>query len=296
MKFKNKIWQFLIDIGFYKYISDEKYLKKTFKKAMKKELDLNSPKTFNEKLQWLKLNDREDIYTTMVDKYEVKKYVADIIGEEYIIPTLGVWDKFDDIDFDKLPNQFVLKCTHDSGGIYICKDKSKMNRKKIRTKFKLIMKRNFYYRFREWPYKNVKPRIIAEKYMVDESGYDLKDYKIFCFNGIADMILVCKDRNTKKGLTEDFFDTNWNHLNMKRPNHDNSKDKITKPVVLDKMLELSKLLANNLPFVRIDFYNISGKLYFGEFTFYPGGGMVPFVPNKWDYELGTKLILPIKRK
>ena len=152
-----------------KFIPDEKYLKMKFKKVMKKNLNLNNPKTFNEKLQWIKLYDRNPIYTNYVDKYEVKKIIKNTIGDEYIIPTLGVWDKFDDIDFSKLPNQFVLKCTHDSGGLIICKDKSKLNLKKARTRFNLIMKRNYYYRFREWPYKNVKPRIIAEKYIVDES-------------------------------------------------------------------------------------------------------------------------------
>ena len=199
---KNAIYKILSVI-----VPDKMYLKMKFRLKMNKKLDLNQPKTFNEKLQWLKLNDRKDIYTIMVDKYEVKKYVANIIGEEHIIPTIGIYDKFDNIDFDKLPNQFVIKCTHDSGGLVIVKDKSKINIDKIRKKINKHLKRDYYFLGREWPYKNVQPRIIVEKYM-SNNGKELEDYKIHNFNGNPKLILVCKDRYTNVGLTEDFFDEN----------------------------------------------------------------------------------------
>lgn len=208
-------------------IPDRLYLKLKFRQKMGKWPDLDNPKTFNEKLQWLKLHDRKPIYSTMVDKYEAKRYIADIIGEEYIIPTLGVWDRFEDIDFDALPNQFVLKCTHDSGGLVIVCDKSSMNLDAARKKINRSMKRNYYWHGREWAYKNVKPRIIAEQYMEDGNPGEkperidagLTDYKVHCFNGKPKLILVCKDRFSRGGMTEDFFSDEWNHLPVKRIRH-----------------------------------------------------------------------------
>ena len=184
---KNNIYniiRFLSNKNSINWIPDSIVLKCIYRSELNKKLNLNNPKTFNEKLQWLKLYDRKDIYTTMVDKYEAKKYVAGIIGEEYIIPTIGIYNSFDEIDFDKLPKRFVMKCTHDSGGIIICKDKSNFNKVLAKKKIEKSLKKNYYYGGREWPYKNVKPRIIIEEYMEDKKHHELRDYKIFCFNKI----------------------------------------------------------------------------------------------------------------
>ena len=282
---------FYVTIG--RLIPDKMYLKIMYKKRMGKKLDLKNPKTYNEKLQWLKLYDRKKVYTKLVDKYEVKKYVAKCIGEKYIIPTLGVWDKFDDIDFDKLPNQFVLKCTHDSGGVLICKDKSKLDIKKARRKFNLILKRNFYYAAREWPYKNVKPRIIAEKYVEDKKYMELRDYKFFCFSGNVEYMFIASNRQGEGDTYFDFFDKNFKHLNIINGHPMNPKCP-NKPVNFDKMITLAEKLAKDYPHVRIDFYEVNGKVYFGEVTFYHWSGLVPFEPEEWDLKIGDLITLPKK--
>lgn len=208
--------------GAFQWMSDETYIKLAYKIMMGKKLNLDNPVTYNEKLQWLKLNDRKTIYTTMVDKYKAKEYVAKIIGEEYIIPTYGVWDTFDEIDFDSLPNEFVLKCTHDSGGIAICHDKKIFDKEKAKKLLTKNLKHNFYWTGRDWPYKNVKPRIIAEKYMEDSLDPDLRDYKFFTFDGVAKALFIASDRQTKGVETRfDFFDMNYNHLPVKN-GHENS--------------------------------------------------------------------------
>lgn len=285
------IIKYLMDKNFFFFLGDKAYLKLRYKLITGKKLNLENPKTYNEKLQWLKLNDRNPEYTKMVDKYEVKKYVANIIGEEYIIPTLGIWDKFEDIEFDKLPNQFVLKCTHDSGGIIICKDKNKLDIEKARKKINKCLKNNFYYHAREWPYKNIKPRIIAEQYMVDESGTEIKDYKFFCFNGKAKVILVCSNRFVK--LKETFLDENWNIIDVVEGGHER-EEKIEKPFNHSEMVKLSERLAQNIDFVRIDFYEINKKVYFGEITFYPASGIERFKPEEYDMKLGDMLKLTKK--
>lgn len=259
---------------------------------MKKDLNLETPKSFNEKLQWLKLHDHNSIYTTMVDKSSVKEYVASIIGESYIIPTLGVWDCFENIDFDSLPNKFVLKCTHDSGVQVLVQDKSLLDFEAARKKINYSLRNNYYYIGREWPYKNVKPRIIAEKYMEENGQKGLSDYKIHCFNGEPKVILVCKDRFFKKGMTEDFFDIKWHHLPVKRIIYGNSYEHIHKPVALDEMIDLSRKLSKNMPFLRTDLYVINGKIFFGELTFYPASGFERFLPDSFDYEMGKWLLLP----
>lgn len=271
-------------------ISDKKYLKLIYKLKINKKLNLKNPKTFNEKLQWLKLYDRKDIYTTMVDKHEVKKYVRDIIGEDYIIPTIGIYDKFDEIPFDELPNQFVIKCTHDSGGLVICKDKNKLNIKECEEKINKSLKRNYFYYGREWPYKNVKPRIIIEKYMVDESNVELKDYKFFCFNGVPKFLFVAKDRphNTKFN----FYDIDFNKLPFSQ-HYPNFNELIEKPLGFDKMVQFAKKLSKDIPHVRVDFYDINGHVYFGELTFYHFSGFEKFEPEEWDKKIGDMLKLPI---
>ena len=278
--------------GYFDSLSDEDFLKRKFRALMGYELNLENPQTFNEKLQWLKLHDRNPEYIRMVDKYEVKQYVAGIIGEEYIIPTLGVWNSFEEIDFNKLPNQFVLKCTHDSGGIVICKDKKAFNIRSAKDKINKSLKRSYFYYGREWPYKKVKPRIIAEPYLTDESGIELMDYKFMCFQGVPKIILICKDRFTETGITEDFFDSNWNHLNFKRLEHECSKEEIVKPRELDELLNISVELSRNIPFIRCDYYIVQEKIYFGELTFYPASGFEPFDPPEWDKKLGDWIQLP----
>ena len=276
------------------FIPDSIFLKLKYKLAIGNKLDLNNPKTFNEKIQWLKINNKKDIYTKMVDKYEVKKYVADIIGRKYIIKTIGVYDSFDQINFNELPNQFVIKCTHDSGGLIIVKDKSKLNIKETGAKINKALKKNYFYSCREWPYKNIIPRIIIEEYMEDETYKELIDYKIMCFNGEPKIIFTCSERY-KQGLKVTFFDMNWNRLNFKR-HYPTSNEKIEKPTNYAKMIELSKKLSKNIPFIRVDWYEINKKLYFGELTFYPGSGFEEFTPSEWDRKLGDMLELPKTNK
>ena len=290
MHFFSKIKRYLIDIGISKNIPDEKYLKDLYRKQLGKELDLENPKTYNEKIQWLKLHDRNSLYSKLVDKYEVKDYVASIIGEEYIIPTIGVWKKFSDIDFEKLPNQFVLKCTNDSGGIIICKDKKAFSKWKSKIKLTLYGKRNFYYRSREWPYKNVKPRIIAEKYMEDERCHELRDYKFFCFHGKAELMFVASNRQGEGETYFDFFDMNYQHLDIIN-GHPNAPQMPEKPKNFDKMIKFAEMLSKDIPHVRVDFYEVNDKLYFGELTFYHWSGLVPFNPEEWDYKLGDMIDL-----
>ena len=270
--------------GAYNGLSDEKYLKKIYKVRMDKKLDLESPKTFNEKLQWLKLYDRKPIYSVMVDKYEVKNYISERIGSEYVIPTLGVYDSFDDIDFDKLPESFVLKSTHDSGGLVIVRDKSKLDKEKARAKIEKSLARNYYYHGREWPYKNVKPRIIAEQYMEDSASSELPVYKIMTFGGVPKIIQTIQGDKTAKE-TIDYFDTDWNLLEL-RQNFPNSEKPLTRPENLEKMLELAAGFSQGFAFLRVDFYEINGKVYFSEFTFYSDSGMAKFIPDEWDLRLG----------
>ena len=276
-------------------LDDEKFLKMYYYVLMKKRLNLKNPQTFNEKIQWLKLYDRKDIYTKMVDKYEAKKYAASIIGEQYIIPTLAIYNKWEEIDFDKLPNQFVIKCTHDSGGLCIVREQKKFNIEQAKKKINKCLKNNYFYNGREWPYKNVKPRIIIEKYMVDESGYELKDYKFFCFNGKVKLMFIATDRNSNNETCFDFYDENFNHLPFTN-GHPNSKKQIKKPHNFEKMKELAEKLSKDIPQVRIDFYNINGKIYFGEITFFHWSGFVPFEPEEWDYKLGDLIDLSLVKK
>lgn len=282
----------LSSLSLFKDMNDEEYLKKLFKCHMKRELNLDNPQTFNEKLQWLKLYDRKPEYTTMVDKYAVKKYVADVIGEEYIIPTLGVWNHFDEIDFDKLPNQFVLKCTHDSGGIVICTDKSNLDLKAAKKKIEKCLRRNYYWSSREWPYKNVKPRIIAEKYMSDEGKEELSDYKVLCFNGEPKIVEVHKGRFNGQH-TQDCYDEFWNKTDIEQYDLPKTDEIMPKPAFLEEMLHLSKLLSKDLIHVRVDWYFTNNRLYFGELTFFDGSGYNLFCGNA-DELLGSWIKLPIK--
>lgn len=273
------------------FIPDKLFLKIRFRLLTGYRLNIDNPQTYNEKLQWLKLYYRNPEYTPMVDKYEAKGYVSKIIGEDHIIPTLAVYNRVEDIDYDSLPNQFVLKCTHDSGGIVICTDKSILNRKEAAKKLHKGLKKNYYYRNREWPYKNVKPRVIAEQYMSDADG-ELKDYKFFCFDGVPEYMFVASDRFNKQEDTKfDFFDMDFNHLPFTN-GHPNATKHIDKPADFDEMKRLAAILSKDMPHVRVDFYDINGKIYFGELTFFHWSGFTPFRPIEWDYKFGEKLLLP----
>ena len=276
-----------------KKLDDETFIKKAFQLNMGYELDLQNPKTYNEKLQWLKLYNRKPEYAVMVDKYLVRDFIAKQIGEEYLIPLLGVWDRAEDIDFDALPEQFVLKCNHNSGvGMCICTDKSKLDIAKVREGLNKGLQQDYYLTGREWPYKNVPRKIIAEKYMVDESGYELKDYKFFCFDGKVKALFIAKDRQKEGEETKfDFFDENFNHLPFTN-GHPNSAPPYFKPDKFEEMKELAENLSQGIPHVRVDFYNINGKIYFGELTFFHWSGMVAFNPEEWDYKLGEWIELP----
>lgn len=276
------------------FIPDKLYLKMVYRLTMNKKLRLDKPQTFNEKIQWLKLYDRKPEYTTMVDKVDVKDYVANIIGEEYIIPTIGVYDKFEDIDFEKLPDQFVMKCTHDSGGLVICKDKSKLDIQKAGEKINYYLKRKYFYCWREWPYKDVKPRIIVEKFMEDKSVADLIDYKLFCFDGEVKALFIAIDRNNPDEETKfDFFDSEFKPLNLIN-GHPNSGKETKKPEQFEEMKQLAAKLSKDIPHVRVDFYIINGQIYFGELTFTHWSGIVPFEPEEWDYTFGSWINLPGK--
>ena len=292
----NKIFKFTFSFlnrkGLLNFLSDKNYLKLMYWVKLDKKLNLNNPKTYNEKLQWLKLYNRNPIYTKLVDKYEVKELVAKEIGDQYIIPTLGVWDKFDEIDFDSLPNKFVLKCTHDSGGIVICKNKETFDFKAAKRKINKSLKTNYFYTGgREWPYKNVKPRIIAEEYMEDTVDKELRDYKFFCFDGKVKMLFIASNRQGKGDTYFDFYDDELNHLPFTN-GHPNSPQDIKVPNTYDKMKKLAEILSKNMPHVKVDFYNVNGKIYFGEMTFYHWSGIVPFEPDEWDYKIGEWLKLP----
>ncbi|WP_065220242.1 MULTISPECIES: ATP-grasp fold amidoligase family protein [Butyricimonas] len=271
-------------------LPDKLYLMIIFRRRMGYWTDFNNPKSFSEKLQWLKLYNRKPIYTTMVDKYAVKEYVSAIIGEEYIIPTLGIWNSFDEIDFDKLPNQFVLKCTHDSGGLVICKDKNKLDRTAANVKISKSLKTDYYKVWREWPYKNVPKKIIAEQYMEDSSTSELCDYKFFCFDGEVKAMYVATDRQRRKEPYFDFFDENYNHLPFKQ-GHPNSPTLPCKPVCFEKMKELAKKLSQGIVHARIDFYEVDGKVFFGEITLFHFSGIVPFEPAEWDLKFGEYIRL-----
>ena len=278
-----------------KFIDPEKYIKTLFYQRTGYPLNLDNPRTYNEKLQWLKLYWHNPILTTLVDKYAVKDFVKERIGEQYVIPTIGVWERASDIDWDKLPNQFVLKCTHDSGGLVICKDKSQLDKLRAVKKLTKSMANNYYYFGYEWPYKNVVPRIIAEPYLEDPETKELRDYKFFCFNGVVKALFIATDRN-KEGVDVkfDFFDEEFNHLPFKQ-GHENASILPAKPHCFEEMKVLATTLSKGFPHVRVDFYEVDGHVYFGEMTFFHHGGWTKFDPEKWDEVFGSWLTLPEKQ-
>ena len=281
--------------GWLNWIPDRQYLEILFSASLGQKLNLSAPKSYNEKLQWIKLNDRKKEYSAMVDKVAVRSFIKSRIGAEYLIPSIGIWSSPDEIDFDSLPNQFVLKCNHNSGkGMCICKDKSKLDISAARRKLKEGLKERYYLVGREWPYKNVKPKILGEQYMVDESGVELKDYKVMCFEGEPKLIELHMGRFTNH-QTQDFYDIKWNKTDISQGNDESygmSNIQVERPDCLDEMLELSRKLATGIHHLRVDWYVINGKLYFGELTFFDGSGFVPYDNPDNDLLLGSWIKLP----
>lgn len=297
----NKYIQLLIDKTFrdamrgrhslYHRMSDERFLKGLWRARMHGELNLDQPQLYTEKLQWLKLYDRKPIYATMVDKLAAREFVKERIGEEYLMPLLAVWDRFEDIDLDRLPEQFVLKCTHDSGSYYICRDKSKFDRKIAKKKLKWSLKRNYYYRSREWPYKTATPRIIAEPYMEDAKCHELRDYKFFTFGGVPKILYIAQGRGTEQGTTAAFFDMEFRHQNL-TIEHKMSEVLPECPKNFALMKEFAARLSEGTPQLRVDFYEVNGKLLFGEMTFFHCSGLIEFNPPEWNKIFGDWVTLP----
>ena len=272
---------------------DELFTKVKFRLEMGYWMDFKNPRTYNEKLQWLKLNDKHPEYTQMVDKIEAKKYVASIVGENYIIPTLGIWNSVDDIKWDTLPSQFVVKATNDSGGVVVCKDKSKLDIQTAIAKLRSDGGRDYTLISKEYPYRNVPHRYIAEKYMEDESGFELKDYKFFCFDGKVEFLFVATGRQ-QNDTRFDFYDRDFNHLPVIN-GHPNADIWPTKPKKYEEMILVAEKLSSGLKHVRVDLYTINGNIYFGELTFFHWSGIVPFEPMEWDYKFGNYLNLNLNK-
>ncbi len=275
-------------------LSDKSFIEKMYKARLGKKLDLKNPKTFTEKMNWLKLYDRRPEYTIMADKYAVREYITEKIGEEYLVPLLGVWDNADDVDFSELPEKFVLKCNHNSD-VTICMDKSKIDEKEIKEKLSRQLKDDYYLHKREWPYKNIPRKIICEKYMENTNGKELFDYKLFCFNGKVKIIEVNSGRFTDH-LREDHYDKEWNHIDVTIGGYPSAGDIFDKPVFFDALCELSEKLASGIPLVRVDFNYWDGKLYFGELTFFHSAGFTTFEPEEINMLWGSWIQLPKKRR
>ncbi len=293
-RMKTAVFYNLVNIGFFSYLSDKHFLKLAYRVLMGDTLNLKSPQTFNEKLQWLKLYDRKSEYTRMVDKLQAKDYVSKILGSEYIIPTLAVWDKPECIEFEGLPEKFVIKTNNGSGGndVIVCKDKSVLKLKDVRHSMQRSLKKNTYRTLREWPYKNIEPAIFAEKYMTD-SGEELHDYKFFCFHGTVACFKV--DFNRWEDHKANYYSRDLQLIPYGEvicPPDFSQKPPI--PDNISEMITVAEKLSSGHPFMRIDLYNINGKIYFGEMTFYPASGLSPFTDKKFDLLLGKLLKVPFE--
>lgn len=297
MKFPNRyLIPLLLRLRF--LFNDKVYLSLMYFAQTGRIINWSNPVRFTEKLQWLKLFYRRDEFTKLVDKSTVKDIVANLIGRRYIIPTIGIWDTIDEVNWDILPNQFVLKTIQGGGsnGVYICKDKSTIDIKAIKNKFKEAQRTNIYKYFGEWPYNNIEPKIIAERYMHDSysTSTSLSDYKFYCFNGVPKYCQVIRNRSEKESI--DFYDMAWNHMPFVglSTNVANGETPIERPIALDEMIRISSILSTDLPFARIDLYLINNQVYFGEITFYPASGFGSITPDEWDYRLGDLISLPQK--
>ena len=274
-------------------LSDKSFIKKIYKKRLGKKINLSNPKTFCEKQNWLKLYDRKPIYTVMVDKYLARDFVVERIGEEYLVPLLGVWNNANEIDFSTLPDKFVLKCNHNSD-VTICTDKSELDIQAIRIKLNEQLKRDYSLSKREWPYKNVPHKIICEKYMENNDGTEPLEYKVLCFGGIPKYVIVISDRFSDKPTTMDTYDMEWNYTNLINGDSPLSGNVFEKPKCFNKIIEISEKLSQNTPFLRVDFNFWNDKLYFGEMTFFDAAGFEKYMPEEWDYILGDLIELPSK--
>ena len=288
-----RIGKSLAQRGWLDGLSDKAYLSILYRANFGRKLDWENPRTFNEKLQWLKLNDRKPAYCKMVDKYEAKQFVSEKIGSEYVVPVLGgPWDSFEEIDFDALPDQFVLKTTHDCGGVWICRNKQKLDKQAAKEFLIKHLRRNYFLSGREWPYKDVKPRIFAEKYLSELADDDLKDYKFFCFDGVPKLMFIASERQSKEQETKfDFYDMEFNHMPILN-GHPNSAYPMERPRNFERMKELASALSEGIPHLRVDFYECGDQLYLGELTFSHWSGFVPFEPEEWDGILGSWIHLP----
>lgn len=299
-RFIHKVFNRLISKGFFRFLPDKPYLKLAYWARTGKRFKFNKVCTYDEKLQFLKVYNHNPYYSQLADKIEVKAIVSKLIGEEFIIPTIGIYDDFDDIDFEKLPKKFVLKCSHDSGGIIVCENKDTFNIDNARRKIKKLMKRNYYYRTREWHYKNIKPRILIEEYVDLGSKDNHFDYKFMCFNGVVkylflDIGVIGKDGSHAENYYRNIYDSDFN-LQEFRETRNNSPYKISKPLNYDKMISIAELLSKDIPHVRIDLYNVNGKILFGEYTFFHGSGFNEFIPEKYGNILGDCIDLSVFEK
>lgn len=276
-------------------LPDKIYLKKLYKKRTGKNLNLRNPKTYSEKCNWLKLYDRRPEYTVMVDKYKAREFIAEKIGEKYLVPLLGVWDSPDEIDFDALPNEFVLKCNHDNG-VIICRDKNKLDIEKTKKELAFRLNRDYYKKLREWPYKNVPRKIICEKFMSENNAEINVEYKWFCFSGEPKYILVVAGRNSNFPTTMDTYTVNWKYTDLKNGNTPLAGDIFDKPDFYDEMFDVAQRLSKDIPFLRVDFNIWNNKIYFGELTISDSGGFEKYSPEEWDNKLGNLLNLPKKHR
>lgn len=286
----------LMNMPMGRLISDEAYVKMMYYANFHKKLNLNEPSTYNEKIQWLKLYDHNPQHTQMVDKVAAKQYAANIIGKDHIVPTLGSWESFDLIDFDSLPNRFVLKCNHDSGGIVVCKDKHNFNIRAARRKLNKHLRRNYYWFGREYPYKNIKPCIFAEQYMEDPKSAtdEIIDYKFFCFDGEPHFLYISEGLSDHETASISFLTMDWEFAEFKRKDYRAFSTLPEKPKRYPEMIEMARKLSKGFPFLRVDLYEINGQIFFSELTFSPCSGCVPFEPEEWDAKLGEMLVLPQK--
>lgn len=298
-RWKKNLWQISVSManrGWLNWLSDKCYLSIMYRGYFGEKLCWKNPVTFSQKLQWLKLNDRQPVYSCMVDKYEAKNYIGERIGDAHIVPVLGgPWTHPDEIDYDALPDQFVLKTTHDSGGVLLCRDKSKFDREAAREKLLKHLNRNYYLYSREWPYKNVKPRIFAEMYLSEQDdATGVKDYKFFTFNGEPKLMYIAsgRDYSKKEGnvVYADFFDMEFNHVNL-CIDHDNAPECPQKPENFALMIECARKLAKGTKHLRVDFYEVNGHLYSGELTFFHCGGLQVFKTEEWEQILGDWISL-----
>ncbi len=284
-----RLFAFVASKGLFNWMPDKQYLKQMYRSMTGDRLNLSNPITFNEKIQWLKLYDRNPLFVKCADKYMVREHISDLLGRRYLSKIYGTFNNFDEINFDNLPESFVIKCTHDSGGVVICSDKSSFSIEEARDKINRNLKKNFYFFGREWVYKKISPRIICEEYLVDESGTELKDYKIFCFNGEPKIIQV--DFNRFENHKRNIYTIDWEFIDLQIEFPNDPTTILTKPDTLEEMLNSASILSSGIKHVRIDLYSVSGKIIFGEMTFYHGSGYEKFYPEKYNHLFGEWIAL-----